>query len=264
MAGAAAAALDLASERAECDVLILARGGGSLEDLWAFNEERVARAIRASALPVIVGVGHESDFTIADFAADVRAATPTAAAELVAPERAVLLRELATRIGALARACARAAGARAQRLDYALRVLAAPRAPLRGLEARVADLLARCARQARGPARRGATDVAALARALQRLRPDGAPGRLRLAEAAQRLQAAQRHALELRAARLAHLQRALGHLNVHDVLERGFAIVRDAQGRALTDAAALAAGSRVQAEFARGSAQLRVESVRAD
>ena len=95
-APAIVAAIDLANARADCDVLILARGGGSLEDLWSFNDEGVARAILRSALPVITGIGHEIDFTIADFVADVRAPTPSGAAQLVVPDRQSLLAQLLT------------------------------------------------------------------------------------------------------------------------------------------------------------------------
>ncbi|HKC15205.1 MAG TPA: exodeoxyribonuclease VII large subunit [Steroidobacteraceae bacterium] len=114
-APAIAAALDLASERAECQVLILARGGGSLEDLWAFNDERVARALARCAIPVVAGIGHETDVTIADFAADVRAPTPTAAAQLVVPDRHVWLQrlaQLAARFGNAARRQLQEASAR--------------------------------------------------------------------------------------------------------------------------------------------------------
>jgi len=257
-----AAMLATASRRAEVQVLLLVRGGGSLEDLWAFNEEQVARAIRACAVPVIVGVGHESDFTIADFAADVRAPTPTAAAELVAPERQGLLREVGARWRAIARAAARTLGERAQRLDYALRVLAAPRAPLRGLEARIAELRARCAGQAREQGRRGRAEALTLARALWRARPQLPAMNQRLTDLSRRLQAAQQRTMSERGATLAHLERALAHLNVQGVLDRGFAILRDPLGRPLTDAATLAVGERVHASLARGSAQLLVERTR--
>ena len=142
-AGAAeqiAAMLARASARAEADVLLLVRGGGSLEDLWAFNEEPVARAIRACALPVVVGVGHESDISIADFAADLRAATPTAAAELVAPEQAVLRESVVALAQRLRRLVQQRLQQSQQRLDYAARMLSRPSAPIAGLRARVEHL----------------------------------------------------------------------------------------------------------------------------
>ncbi len=159
------------SARAEVEVVILARGGGSIEDLWAFNEEVVARAVRACAVPVIVGVGHESDFTIADFAADVRAPTPTAAAELAAPDRAALLQSVWHAWTRTQQLIAGGQRVRAQRLDYAVRALAAPRAPIRGLQARVEALRARMVAFRTGLLSQRAARVAAAARALHALDP---------------------------------------------------------------------------------------------
>src|ERR1700722_10630815 len=122
-APAIAAARDLASSRAECDVLILARGGGSLEDLWAFNDERVAREIRLCAVPVITGIGHEIDFTIADFAADARAPTPSAAAESVVPDRHTWVAALGRSAVRLVAAMRRELRGGASRLDTALQRL---------------------------------------------------------------------------------------------------------------------------------------------
>ena len=123
-----ASAIQTANQRAECDVLMICRGGGSMEDLWQFNEEIVARAVASSAIPTVSGVGHETDFTICDFVADVRAATPTAAAEFVAPAREQLLQQLQATQMQLTKLFRFQLQQRMQACDYLARRLISPKA----------------------------------------------------------------------------------------------------------------------------------------
>src|SRR6516162_1533348 len=192
---ALAAALGVASARAECDVLILARGGGSLEDLWAFNDERVARAIHACALPVVCGVGHEIDFTIADFVADARAPTPSAAAELVVPDTQACLEALARTAQRLAAGMRRELRVWHTRLDAVGHrlSLAHPGVRLQQQMQRLDDLTQRLAGSTRGALHRDGRRLAELRARLQQHSPRHALGEW----------GARNQALQLRLARAA-------------------------------------------------------------
>jgi exodeoxyribonuclease VII large subunit len=256
------AALAAAGARAECDVLILARGGGSLEDLWAFNDERLARAIAASPLPVVSAVGHEIDFTIADLVADVRAPTPSAAAELVVPDRAACLEAVRRTAGRLAVSMRRELRAVATRVEGAQRrlSLAHPGVRLVQQTQRLDDLALRLAGATRARVQRGGLRLAELHRRLLQRSPDRLLEQqrsrhqdllLRLGHAASRRVAAA-------AQRLALAQRALNAVSPLATLARGFAIVTRADGTLVTDAAALAAGEVIEARVARGILTARV------
>jgi exodeoxyribonuclease VII large subunit len=249
-----AQAIRVANVRAEVDVLIVGRGGGSIEDLWAFNEEIVAQAVFASALPIVSAVGHETDFTICDFVADVRAPTPTAAAELVVPDRAALAHRVRNIVRALARAGAYALDARAQRLDQTARRLVHPAARIAEQRQRTGELARRLIQHAAANATKRATRVAALqGRLLRELRaPLPAAARLdRLREAWRRLG---RERLARAAERVTTLAQNVAHLNPQAVLLRGYAIVARADGTFVTDSREVDAGDSVALTFARGAA----------
>ena len=245
------------------DVIIIARGGGSAEDLWAFNDEQVARAIRASTIPVISGVGHETDFTIADFAADVRAATPSAAAETVAARED----EIAATIQSLTRDLLRAM--HFNLMDARARVQEAAMSPAfddvraRLHEARQATneathrlevLMTTAAQRAR---RR--TEAIACRLSPARLSARVSAGRMRFAVLCAARDAAVRARLDDARARLGVAVAALDALSPLAVLQRGYALAHDEHDRLLRDAGSVKVGDAVRLRLAKGTLRCRVE-----
>jgi exodeoxyribonuclease VII large subunit len=238
---ALARAIGLAGRRVDVGVLIVCRGGGSLEDLWAFNDERVVRAIVASPIPVVCGVGHETDVTLSDLAADLRAPTPTGAAELVAPLRDELMNHIATLALRLQRACV-------QRLNTAQQ----------GLDRLAAGLARPAERVGRERLR-----LALIARQLPRCAAAVAHGqRERLRQSAVALV----HGAALLSARLRHREQQLATrlhaLDPMQVVARGYALIHTSGDELVTDARQIVEGEELHVTLARGEAQVRVNSVR--
>jgi len=254
-----AQAIQLASQRAECDVLIVCRGGGSIEDLWAFNEEVVARAIAASHIPVVSGVGHETDFTIADFVADLRAATPTAAAQAVVPDRQELRQSLAKHSQHLGRAISRRFEQSMQQVDYLQRRLVHPAQRINQQN----ELLGALQRRMRlSHAYVVQHQQGRWNSAWQRLRGQS-PNVTRLQDLqgshARRLNTAMRHTLDRHGARLEALRQHLQLLDPQQVFSRGYSMVRDAQGNIVFGSEHIAQGDRLDITFARGGARAVVQ-----
>jgi exodeoxyribonuclease VII large subunit len=242
--GAAAEMVDmlgLAARLGILDLLVVGRGGGSAEDLWAFNEEPLVRAVAAFPVPVISAVGHEIDFTLCDFAADVRAETPSAAAELISSRFVACLERSAQAREALAAAADRSRQRAGERLDHArsrLRLLT-PAAQIERGYLRLDDVANRLAAALRTAVHHRREELAAVGARLERSSPAS-----RLPLAAQRLEA---------------LGKRLQAASPVSVLNRGFVILRDDEGRPLVRRGQVRAGRRVAAEFADGSAPLRAE-----
>ena len=259
--------LKTASERRECDVLILARGGGSLEDLWSFNEESVARAIRASVIPVVSGVGHETDFTIADFAADVRAPTPTGAAELCTPDSEAWLRALTQDAARLVQVQARLLQAWQQRLDWCSQRLEQlhPERALRERNLRLQELQGRLAHAILVRLRH---DRSRFTTAAATLREHNPAQRLRLTldrlqHLGQRLDGATRARLLALHNQLGLATRALDTVSPLATLNRGYAIVSDAaSGAVISHVTDAKAGQSIRARLADGSLLAEVREVK--
>ena len=260
------AALQTAVRRDECDVLILTRGGGSLEDLWAFNDEQLARAIAECPLPVVSAVGHEVDFTIADFVADLRAPTPSGAAEIVVPDRGDWLRAVSTIATRIARQGQRTLENRAQALDWLSRrlVSASPAARVSRQQDKLREVMGRLAAAMRHDIHAHGGNLFALNRALLQASPAVRVQRAmnRAGELGQRLAAAGRRRIADADHRLRVTARALDAVSPLATLDRGYAIVTDAAtGKALTRASEIKEGNDIRARLAHGELLARISGV---
>lgn len=253
-------ALQVAAQRKEVDTLLLVRGGGSIEDLWSFNDEGLARAIAASPIPVICGVGHETDFTIADFVADLRAPTPTAAAELSCLPRAECVRAVEAAINALTLRQMRLIERASMRLDRARAGLVSPRQRLLQQAERLAALGRRLEQSTVRILERNMSRHVLLQARLERCRPRMDEHRKTVEQFEQRLERALASSVSQRRARLAALTQTLEALGPNSVLERGYSITRNAEGKIVKNGLDLNVGETLQIEFGRGSAQAKVLS----
>jgi exodeoxyribonuclease VII large subunit len=256
------AMLHKASTSGRYDVLLLTRGGGSLEDLWAFNDEAVARAIHASAVPVVSAIGHEIDFSIADFVADLRAPTPSAAAELLVPDAVAITRHLQQLQQRLLTLQQRQLQAQAQRVDHLLARLQTqrPQARLARDRERLLHLQHRLGTVLREQGQRRQTRLERLHARLLAQHPRAQLPLLarRLAEQDERLRRAIAHILERRQTGLRHAGHALHAVSPLATLERGYAILFEADGQVLRSAKHVAIGTALRARLADGELPLRV------
>jgi len=255
-------AIAVAARRAECDVLILCRGGGSIEDLWAFNDEQLARAIHACPIALVTGIGHETDFTIAEFVADRRAATPTAAAELASPARAELIVSLRQLKLSLSRQMQLALDTRSQRVDSMAARLQSPAQRLAASSARISTARVRLAAAFALCTRDAEWRLAHATRRLAAAMPNFGMLRQSVAQLETSLKRATPQRLASIGETLARLSLALNHLDPAAVLERGYAIARRADGSVVRASAGLQPGDALELAFARGGARVRVERPR--
>ena len=243
------------------DLILLTRGGGSLEDLWPFNERVVAEAIYQSELPVVSAVGHEVDFSIADFVADVRAATPSAAAELLSPDQSEINSKVQLLRGRLVRAQRRRLQHQREQLQQLNRRIRDPRSRLREQAQRLDELEMRLRRQWQSSQRQRLARLAGLQQQMLLLSPDRQQAtRLNaLTQLQARLQRGVQEQMRRRAQQLQALQSQLRQLGPEQTLSRGYAIVLDQQGRAVRRAADLQQGQRLRGRFAEGQVALTVD-----
>ncbi|QCF25804.1 exodeoxyribonuclease VII large subunit [Hydrocarboniclastica marina] len=265
-AGEIAAAIELANRHQRCDVLIVGRGGGSLEDLWPFNEERVARAIFASRIPTVSAVGHEVDFTIADFVADWRAPTPSAAAEKLSPNRQDWLDQLTRLEERLILAARRRLTGLRECLGQLRQRLRDPRRQLEDSAQRLDDLDRRLTIALNQQLRRKDQRFCEIRGRLIAQSPQRriAPAREKARSVAHRLERAMSQRLERAEQRLRHAASSLDLISPLATLGRGYAIVGSDKDTIVRRADQVQAGDRVTAQLANGRLYCRVEKTEAE
>ena len=236
------------------DVLILARGGGSVEDLWTFNEEPVVRAVAESAIPIISAVGHESDTTLCDYVADLRAGTPSIAAERVVPEKAKLLTQVTDLAARLEHAVRASVEEGIQQVDYlSFRLTSAPQKAVTQVERTLTNLTHRLSVAPQGSLARTERTLTGLsARLLPAVQTAVSAAAQRVERASLRLEPPIREAVHTAEAKLANCRRALELLNPYQVLERGYSITMDANGHVLRSANDVAAGTHLKTRLKDG------------
>ena len=253
-----AQAIKTASQRAECDVLIVCRGGGSIEDLWAFNEEPVVRAIEACAIPVVSGVGHETDFTLADFVADVRAPTPTGAAELVSPNRQESLHRLAQAKGRLKTVLEQRYFDASQKLDWLARQIRHPRQKLGEQHTYIHKLAQTLSYSMTQNVRAHTARFERQTQALKHCRPDISVYRQDIDRFQTTLSHSFRQLLAHRRQSLTAQTALLEAVSPQQILERGFSVVKNTRGQVIRNADVLKQGQKLHITFADGETDVRV------
>jgi len=253
-----AQAIKTASQRAECDVLIVCRGGGSIEDLWAFNEEPVVRAIEACAIPVVSGVGHETDFTLTDFVADVRAPTPTGAAELVSPNRQESLHRLSQAKGRLKTVLEQRYFDASQKLDWLARQIRHPRQKLDEQRTYIHKLAQTLSYSMTQNVRAHTARLERQTQALKHCRPDISVYRQDIDRFQTTLSHAFRQLLAQRRQSLTTQTALLEAVSPQQILERGFSVVKNTRGQVIRNADALKQGQKLHITFADGETDVRV------
>lgn len=249
-----ASAINKANARQETDILVVARGGGSLEDLWEFNEEVVARAIYHSDIPVITGIGHEVDFTIADFVADQRAATPTAAAELISPDRYQLLQKLSTIESRFIYLLQRDLQQKQQKIDWLNKRIRHPKDQLNIFKNKLRELNHRNIRSIKNVLAESNSQINLINAKIQQHSPQQRVQQLQQQHKNinTRFQLATNQLISIKKKKLQHLVYTMDALSPLHTLKRGYAIVRDQDNKIIRSISEIKKNQIIKTELAKG------------